>query len=95
MKNARRVMQNVLTAADFPGDILTGVPSVELKGDSEASIVGHRGVIAYSTDEVSISSVLGRVQIRGHNLVIFRMNRERIVIHGRVCSICIERASEC
>ena len=95
MKNARRWIQTTLTAADYPGDILTGVPSVELKGDSEASVVGHRGIVAYGAEEICVASVLGEVRIRGSGLAIFRMNRERIVIHGRVYSIQIGEEREC
>lgn len=84
MKKARRVAQTILSAADFPGEILTGVPVVEIKGDGEAVIQNHRGVIAYEERRVQVASALGPVTIRGQALTIFRMNRERIVLHGTV-----------
>ncbi len=87
MKNARSKAQSILAAADFPGEILTGVPVVELKGTAEAVVLRHRGVVAYGPEEVRIASSLGPVMVRGEGLTIFRMNRERIVLHGRIASV--------
>ena len=87
MKEARSKAQGILAAADFPGEILTGVPVVEIKGTSEAVVICHRGVIGYEPEELRIASSLGPIRIRGAGLTIFRMNRERIVLHGKVCSV--------
>lgn len=87
MKNLRSKAQAVLAAADFPGEILTGVPVVELKGTTEAVVLCHRGVVAYGPEEVRIASSLGTLRVRGEDLTIFRMNRERIVVHGKIASV--------
>ena len=87
MKNARAKAQAILAAADFPGEILTGVPVVELKGTAEAVVLRHRGVVAYGPEEVRIASTMGTLRVRGEDLRIFRMNRERIVLHGRIASV--------
>jgi sporulation protein YqfC len=63
---------------------LTGVPVVELKGGSEAVVLNHRGVIAYDEKEVRIASALGPVSVVGAELRIRRMNRERIVLNGKI-----------
>lgn len=84
MKQARAAVQRVLAAADYPGEILTGVPVVELKGTAEAAVLSHRGVIAYDPAEVRIASSIGAVVIRGAELSIRRMNRERIVLLGKI-----------
>ncbi len=80
----RTAAQRILTCADFPGEILTGVPVVELKGGSEAVVLNHRGVIAYDEKEVRIASALGPVSVVGAELRIRRMNRERIVLNGKI-----------
>lgn len=84
MKQARTAAQRILSCADFPGEILTGVPVVELKGVSEAVILNHRGVIAYDEAEIRIASALGPVLVIGTDLRIRRMNRERIVLVGTI-----------
>ena len=92
MKKIRTLTQDVLSAADFPGEILTGVPVVELKGQSEVVVISHRGLIGYDPQEVRIASSLGPIRVRGEGLNIFRMNRERIVLHGRAVSVELEDA---
>lgn len=84
MKQARTAAQRILSCADFPGEILTGVPVVELKGVSEAVILNHRGVIAYDEAEIRVASALGPVLVIGTDLRIRRMNRERIVLVGTI-----------
>ncbi len=83
--------QRILSCADYPGEILTGVPVVELKGVSEAVILNHRGVIAYGDGEVRIASALGPVTVAGTGLQIRRMNRERIVLNGVIRRVEIEQ----
>lgn len=90
MKQARIAAQKMLAAADYPGEILTGVPVVELKGSAEAVILSHRGVLAYDPAEVRIASVLGPVVVRGAELTIRRMNRERIVLLGKIRQVELE-----
>ena len=87
MKQTRMRAQGILAAADFPGEILTGVPVVELKGAAEAVVICHRGVIGYEPEEVRIASALGPIRVRGSELTIFRMNRERIVLHGKIAAV--------
>lgn len=84
MQSRQIFLQKILSAADFPTEILSGIPVLEIHGDREATVIHHRGVIAYSESEISVASELGPVVVQGEKLLIFRMNRERIVIHGRV-----------
>lgn len=90
MKQARSAAQRILAAADYPGEILTGVPVVELKGSAEAVVLNHRGVLAYDPAELRIASALGPVVIRGAELTIRRMNRERIVLLGKIRQVELE-----
>lgn len=90
MKRARNRAQQILSCADFPGEILTGVPVVELKGVAEAVVLNHRGVIAYDASEVRIASAIGSVVVVGAGLQIRRMNRERLVLKGTICRVELE-----
>ena len=87
MKETRGRVQALLARGDFPGEILTGVPVVEIRGDREVMILCHRGVLAYEERMVQVASALGPVTIHGEGRVIFRMNRERIILQGRVTRV--------
>lgn len=95
MKNVRRKMQEILSVSDFPSEILTGVPVLEIKGDTEAVIIRHRGVISYEEHEIRIASSLGCITVQGSGLVICQMNRERIQLRGTVCCVRIGEGSGC
>ena len=91
MQGRQRFLQRILSAADFPTEILSGIPVLEIHGDREATVIHHRGVLAYSESEISIASELGPISVQGEKLLIFRMNREQIVIHGCVRLVSIGR----
>lgn len=90
MGSPRTLAQSILNAADFPGEILTGIPTVEIKGSAETVVIGHRGIVAYREELVRVATAIGPVCIRGRGLTIFRMNRERLVLHGRVLQVELE-----
>ena len=93
MKQGRERVQRILTGADFPGEILTGVPVVELKGSAEAVILNHRGILSYDGAQVRVASSIGTLTVTGENLSIRRMNRERLILHGRIRAVALEAAS--
>ena len=93
MEKARRLVQTLLNAADFPAEVLTGVPVVELHGDTEAVVLSHRGVLGYDAEAIEVASSLGPVRILGRSLEIHRMDRARIVIHGRVARVELGRGA--
>lgn len=95
MRQIRQSLQAVLSAADFPAEILTGVPVVEIKGTTEAEVIHHRGILRYEPNEIHVASSIGAVRIIGENMTIVRMNRERIVLRGRVFQVSVGGAQEC
>ena len=84
MKHVSSAAQELLYRADFPAEILTGIPVIEIKGRSEVVILSHRGILSYGETEIRVASKLGTITISGDSLRVHRMNRERIVLHGSV-----------
>lgn len=87
MRSSKTVVQSVLRAVDFPRELWTGAPVIEITGDAEATVIHHRGIIAYAPEELCVASSLGCVRIRGRDLRLGRMNRERILIYGKVSRV--------
>lgn len=75
----------------IPPEILTGLPVVEMTGDSAVMIEQHGGISAYSEEEVCVKVNLGMICVTGKGLTIRMMNHEKIVIYGRLESVRIER----
>lgn len=75
----------------IPPEVLTGLPVVEMTGDSAVLIEQHHGISAYSEEEVCIKVNLGILCVSGAGLTIRVMNHEKIVIYGKITSLKIER----
>lgn len=75
----------------IPPEILTGLPVVELTGDSAVMIEQHHGISAYSEEQVCVKVNLGLICIEGSGLTIRVMNHEKVMIYGRISSLRIER----
>lgn len=65
-------------------NILSKVPLVELAGQNRVLIENHLGVLAYSLEEIQIKVCYGSVCIIGSDLRLLEMNREQLVICGKI-----------
>ena len=77
---------------ELPSELLVGGPCVELKGMSELTVTGHRGIVGYDAACVRIGTKLGCLCVEGSGLQIFQMNRERIVVFGQIRGLCWKEA---
>lgn len=75
----------------LPPEILTALPVTEISGDSAVMIEQHRGILAYSEDEVCVGVNIGAITVCGKGLTIRVMNREKVVIYGKIEAIRMER----
>ena len=74
-----------------PPELLSGLPSIELKGDCAMMLEQHRGIVSYSDTEVCIAVNIGCISVGGSNLAIRVMNQQKIILCGRIESVRIER----
>lgn len=72
--------------------LLFGLPVIEIKGDSSAVIEEHRGIGAYSEEQIVILHRKGRIVISGSELSLRSMSREQIVVTGRIDHLSLERS---
>ena len=89
-KTLRGELARLSGALDLPGDLIAGVPRVELTGCGEAVIEQHRGIAHFSPDEVCIRVRGGIVRVTGSSLSIRRMNRAQIALTGCVAAVALE-----
>lgn len=83
--------QRLAQQGNLDAQPLPGVPIVELSADRRVLIEEHRGVEAYSPQEIGIRVSFGRILVRGTGLELTRMTREQLVIHGKIESVSLER----
>ncbi len=82
-----RLRQQAAQTLDLPGDIVAGLPRMELVGDREFWMENHRGILRYGTEEIHISGGRMAVCVRGSNLDLRSMNATTLCITGRIHAV--------
>lgn len=69
---------------DLPPDVAPGVPQIELYGNRQLYLAGHRGVISYSTREVAVSGGSMTVRVQGSDLQLQAMTDTELRLTGQI-----------
>ena len=80
-------MEKTAEVFDLPGDVVAGLPRVELLGDRQLRMENHRGILAYGSDEIHISGGKLIVKVRGTNLELRDMNAVELLINGDITGV--------
>ena len=51
----RGFLERTAEVFDLPGDVVAGLPRIELIGGHELRMENHKGILAYGTEEIHIS----------------------------------------
>jgi sporulation protein YqfC len=81
------ILERTSAALDLPGDILPGLPRIELLGDRELHVESHKGILAYGSEEIHISGGKLVVRVRGEGLELRAMDPARLLITGRISMV--------
>ncbi len=85
-----RLREQTAETFDLPGDVVAGLPRMELVGSREFWMEGHRGILSYGTEEIHISGGRLVVCIRGTDLDLRAMNANTLCISGRIAAVELE-----
>ena len=72
---------------DLPADAVAGVPRLELVGDRELRVENHKGILAYSGEEIHISGGIYMIKIAGQGLELRAMTGIELLITGKITQI--------
>ncbi len=91
-KKPRResLLERTAKTFDLPGDVVAGLPRVELIGSGELHMENHKGILAYGSEEICISGGKLMVRVRGEGLVLRSMSHRALCITGRVMGVELE-----
>lgn len=76
---------------DMPGEVVPGQSVLELLGENQVLIEGHKGVRQYGPETIDVKLRFGLVCVRGCGLELTHMTRSQLVIRGRIDSIELQR----
>lgn len=85
-KKTRRegLLEKTAELFDLPGDVVAGLPRLELLGDHQLRMENHKGILAYGTEEIHVSGGKLIVKIRGQRLELRAMNALELLITGEI-----------
>lgn len=81
------LLEKTAEVFDLPGDVVAGLPRVELLGDRQLRMENHKGILAYGADEIHISGGKLIVKVRGANLELRAMNAVELLITGDIAGV--------
>ena len=84
------LLEKTAQALDLPGDVVAGLPRLELTGSRELRMENHRGILAYGNEEIHISGGKLVVKVRGAGLELKAMNASQLFITGEIAGIDLE-----
>ena len=87
----RHWVQRIVDAAQLHGEVMPGVPLVEIAGETRVLIECIGGVTAYSPQRIRVKVRYGEVEVCGSGLEIPVMTREYLVISGSIDGVSLYR----
>lgn len=89
-KRRRDILEQTAETFDLPGDLVAGLPRIELVGDRELRMSHHRGILAYGRDAIHISGGKLIVKVKGEGLELRSMNAGELLITGQIQALELE-----
>lgn len=87
MQRKDSLLERASQALELPGDVVAGLPRIELLGDRELRMEFHKGILAYGTQEIHISGGKLVVRVKGEELELRSMDPTQLLITGRIQSL--------
>ena len=87
MKSLGIDIEELAERLDLPEDILLNSLKLSVTGGKRALVENHRGILEYGSDRIVIAAKRGRLKMFGSELKICAMNREALLISGRINSM--------
>ncbi|TCP32344.1 sporulation protein YqfC [Scopulibacillus darangshiensis] len=69
---------------DMPADVVMDLPRITIIGQLHIYIENHKGVLAFSNNELRLSLKHGHLQIKGDNFVLKNILPEEILLEGLI-----------
>lgn len=86
MERKGSILEKTVQALDLPAEV-AGLPRIELLGDRELRVESHKGILAYSTEEIHISGGKLVIRVLGGGLELRSMNAVELLITGDIHAV--------
>jgi len=79
---------------EMPEEITTDKPKITILGFEELVIENYKNILEYEEIFIKINTYRGAININGVNLKLIQMNKEDIMITGKIDSIDFEEIEQ-
>ncbi len=74
-------------AFEMPGEIIAGLPKIQIVGCQDIYIENHKGILSYDSKEISVNGGGVVLRIKGDGFVISAMSASELRVLGTLFSI--------
>lgn len=85
-EKALLLREDIASRLDIPAGA-AGIVKVTLLGSRRALVEDHRGLVSYSRERIEINGGAHTVRIDGEGLELEAMDREALLVTGRILSV--------
>ena len=87
----RKTKRIIADAAEFPADVVRGIPDVEIRGDGDCFVNGCRTILEYSEETVKFDSGTVTVTVRGSGLLLSEFRSGCMRVKGEIFTVSFEK----
>ena len=87
MKKLRELPYELADKLELPEDVLLGSAKLTVTGGRSAVIENHRGVLEYTAERIVVAGPRGKVCLDGTGLRLKAMNKNELLVGGRIRNI--------
>ena len=86
-RNKAGVLDSVAELFDLPGDVVAGLPRLEMIGDRELYLERHNGILSYEEGQIDVNTPGGVLRIAGERLRLIAMTAGALRVGGKIQSL--------
>lgn len=83
----KRGINRINDFLEMPEEITTNKPRITILGFDEIVIENYKNILEYDEVFIKINTHIGAININGFNLKLIQMNKEDIMITGKIDSL--------
>lgn len=78
------VLDTVAELFDLPGDVVAGLPHLEMIGNRQLYLEHHSGILSYQQDCIDVNTHGGILRVTGEHLTLLAMTAGAVRIGGTI-----------
>ncbi len=87
MPGKRDLRRRVAMLFELPEDVMLDEARISMVGDMQLVVENHRGLIAYTPDQLVLAVPRGRLTVEGRDLQMGTISPDQVIVLGKLTAI--------